>query len=56
MVDIIGRDVALLFDQSIKGDRLTRINVDLSTIAAGNYFLILRTPSEIKTLKLTVEQ
>ncbi len=56
MVDVIGRDVALLVDQAVEEDRLYRVDVDLTSIAAGNYFLVLRTPSEIKTLRLTVEQ
>lgn len=56
MVDLLGRDVALLVDQEVEQGRLNRVDVDLASIAAGNYFLVLRTPSEIKTLRLTVEQ
>lgn len=56
LVDALGRDVALLAEQEVEAIKLYRVGVNIESIASGSYFLVLRTPTEIKTTRLTIEQ
>ena len=56
LVDAIGREVATLAEQTVEAVKLYSINADLSSIPSGSYFLVFRTPTEVKTTRLTIEQ
>lgn len=56
LVDAIGRQVATLDEQEVEAVRLYNVDLDLSEIASGTYFLILRTPTDVKSTRLTIEQ
>jgi len=56
LVDQFGRDVADLGTTQVESSRLYRIETDLSTISSGAYFMVLRTPDEIKTVRVVIEQ
>ena len=56
LVDAIGRELKVLAEESVESMELQRVSVDISTIASGTYFLVMRTPGEIKTTRITVEQ
>lgn len=56
LIDQFGREVATLAEQGVEAAQLYRVDVDLMNISSGAYFVILRTPGEIKTMKLVIEQ
>ncbi|MCB0714358.1 MAG: T9SS type A sorting domain-containing protein [Ignavibacteriae bacterium] len=56
LVDALGREVAMLSEQSVEGVKLYRMDLDISTIPSGSYFLVFRTPTEVKTTRITIEQ
>ena len=56
IVDAIGREIATLAEQEVEATKLYRVDVDIKSISSGSYFLVLRTPSDIKTTRLTIEQ
>lgn len=55
LVDAIGRQVGTLAEQQVDAVRLYSVALDLSNVASGTYFLVLRTPTDVKTTRLTVE-
>lgn len=56
LVDALGRDVVDLAEQQVEAVTMYSLDVDISSIASGSYFLVLRTPSQVKTLRLTIQQ
>lgn len=56
LVDQFGRDVADLAAMQVESNKLYRIETDLSSISSGAYFMVLRTPGEIKTVRVVIEQ
>lgn len=56
LVDQFGRDVEDLGGMQVGPNTLYRIESDLSTVSSGAYFMVLRTPGEIKTVRVVVEQ
>lgn len=56
LVDAIGRQVGTLAEQEVEAVRLYSMGIDLTDVASGTYFLILRTPSDVKTTRLTIKQ
>lgn len=56
LIDQFGREVAVFAEQEVEASQLYRVDVDLYNISSGAYFVILRTPGEIKTTKLVIEQ
>ncbi len=56
LVDQFGRDVADLATMPVESNRLYRVETDLSHISSGAYFMVLRTPGEIKTVRVVIEQ
>ena len=56
LVDGLGAEQAMIVDQQVVGDRIYRVGVDLSTISSGSYFLVLKTPTVVKTTPLIIQQ
>ena len=56
LMDAIGREVTLFTEQSVEAVRLYRMELDLSAIPSGSYFMVLRTPSEVKTTRISIDQ
>jgi len=56
IVDAIGRDVVTLAEQQVDAVTQYSLDFDISSIASGSYFLVLRTPTQVKTVRLTIQQ
>lgn len=56
LVDGIGVERLLLADQEVEGARLYQLQVDLSRMPSGSYFLILQTPNITRTVPLIIQQ
>ena len=56
LVDAIGREVATVAEQEAEAGKLYRMGLDFSSISSGSYLLVFDTPTEVKTIKLTVQQ
>jgi hypothetical protein len=56
VVDPLGRPVRQIVQQDAEQMKVYRVSADFSTISSGNYFLVYRTPSEVRTIQLTVGQ
>ncbi|MGE3799461.1 MAG: hypothetical protein AB7H80_00410 [Candidatus Kapaibacterium sp.] len=56
LVDGLGSEQAVIVNQDVEGDRIYSVGVDLSTISSGSYFLVMKTPTVVKTTPLIVRQ
>lgn len=56
LVDGLGSERAVIVDQEVEGDRIYRVGFDLSTISSGSYFLVMKTPTVVRTIPLIVRQ
>lgn len=56
LVDAIGRQVGTFAEQEAEAVRLYSVSLDLTGVASGTYFLLLRTPTDVKTIRLVIEQ
>ena len=56
LVDGLGMEQALIAEQVVERDRTYRVGVDLSTISSGSYFLVLKTPTVVRSTPLIIRQ
>ena len=56
LVDGIGTEQGVIADQEVEGDRVYRVGVDLSTLPSGSYFLVMQTPTVVRTTPLIIQQ
>lgn len=56
LVDGLGNQQATLVDQQVEGTQLYQVGVDISMYSSGSYFLVLQTPTVVKTTPLIIQQ
>lgn len=56
LVDQFGREVLEIAADDVESNALQRVETDLGTMPSGAYFMVLRTPDEIKTVRVVIEQ
>lgn len=56
LVDGLGNQQATLVDQTVEGTQLYQAGVDLTGYSSGSYFLVLQTPTVVRTTPLIIQQ
>ena len=56
LVDGLGNQQATLVDQQVEGTQLYQVGVDISAYSSGSYFLVLQTPTVVRTTPLIIQQ
>lgn len=56
LVDGIGVERMLLADQEVEGARMYQLQVDLTLMPSGSYFLVFQTPNLVRTVPLIIQQ
>lgn len=56
LVDGIGVERMILVDQDVEGARMYQLQVDLTQMPSGSYFLVLQTPNLTRTVPLIIQQ
>ncbi len=56
LVDGIGNRLATLVDQEVEGDRAYQAGIDLTSYSSGSYFLVLQTPTVVRSTPFIIQQ
>ncbi len=56
LVDGIGNQLATLLDQQVEATKIYQLGVDITTYSSGSYFLVLQTPTVVRTTPLIIQQ
>ena len=56
LVDGIGTQIDTFVDQQVEGIKLYQLGVDITTYSSGSYFLVLQTPTTVRTTPLIIQQ
>lgn len=56
LVDNIGNRQATLVDQMVEGSKVYQVGIDLTPYSSGSYFLVLQTPTAVKTTPFIIQQ
>lgn len=56
LVDGIGVERMVLADDEVEGARIYQLQIDLTQMSSGSYFLVLQTPNLTRTVPLIIQQ
>jgi hypothetical protein len=56
IVDGLGAQVANVVNQAVEGDRMYRVGYDISTLSSGTYYVVMKTPTVVRSTPLIVQQ